>query len=61
MSGSTDEKFLTPDQVCQRWGISRRTLSKMPLPHVRVTERVVRYRAQDVAEFEARNRFAGST
>lgn len=61
MSAVNDEKFMTPDQVCQRWGISRRTLSKMPLPHVRVTDRVVRYRVQDVVEFEARNRFERST
>lgn len=51
--------FLTPAELCARWGIDRRTLDKLfgaRLPVLRVTARIWRIRLADVEHYERAER-----
>jgi excisionase family DNA binding protein len=48
------ETVLTPQQVAEWLQVSSRTLQRLPIPHVRVGHRTVRYTAKDVLAYLAR-------
>lgn len=37
------DDLLTPDQAAKYLGVSKRTLARLPVPQVRVSERTVRF------------------
>lgn len=47
-------QLLTPEQVAQQLGVSKRTLRDLPIRKVRVGNRLVRYRADDVEAYIAK-------
>ena len=53
--------FLTPTELCSRWGIDRRTLDKLlgpRLPVLKVTARVWRIQVADVEAYEQSERIS---
>lgn len=55
----TSSGYLSPAELCDRWGIDRRTLDKLfgpRLPVLRVTERVWRIHLADIEAYEAAER-----
>lgn len=55
----TSNGYLTPLELCERWGIDRRTLDKLigpRLPVLRITERVWRIHVADVEAYEQSER-----
>jgi alkylated DNA nucleotide flippase Atl1 len=52
--------MLTPSEVCERWRIDLRTLDKLDLPWVRVSDRVRRIALTVVLEVEQRERLLTS-
>lgn len=50
-----DRPNVTPEELCERWSISLRTLDKFELPWVWLSSRVRRIRLRDVRAFEQRH------
>ena len=53
--------FLTPAELCARWGIDRRTLDKLlgpRLPVLKVTARVWRIQVADIEAYERTERIS---
>lgn len=44
--------YFTPDELCRRWRIDRRTLDKLPLARLQLTVRIRRYEVRTVLAFE---------
>lgn len=55
------DDYLTPEQVCRRWGISMNTLRKLPIPRTRIGARQIRFKGEDVVRYEQQQRFCPST
>ena len=53
---TTTVTMLTPMEVCSRWRIDLRTLDKLELPWVRLSERVRRIPLDVVIEVEVKQR-----
>ena len=57
MSKNTNEQFLTPDQLAERWQVSRRTLysrlsRREPMPQAFKLGNAIRFPLSAVVEFE---------
>ncbi len=56
-----DETFLSPGDLCNRWSVDLRTLSKLPIPWVRLSRTVRRIDLTFVVEYEQAQRLTSTS